>query len=704
MSVRRLWLSALLSNAEAAASAFAVLPANGYFKFTEAQVIGSTVGHLANFINAGGGVASVTLTTGTLPSGLSLAFTPAAPAAAGTIYLTGTVAAATTGNYSFTATVTTVNNETAQFAGDIRVDATDQLQLQPATFYREYTQGVAVVSDPITDWVYDNIDNTSPTLPDPLGLPPGLDFTATDTTLTFGTISIDGTPTQAGLFTGESDFVSTTVDTSTLTWAIRVLPGATNLQASISNYSNSYNSGAILGTVQIGTFIFGPVTSTTVISGSAGGSITFSCDPAVASGNIYISGTVGAAGVYTGTFRITNGSDNVDITFTLTVTDPVTSYASPSSFSRTYYTGITVGAAGQTYDTLSYYYDAGGVPVWQSGTVPPGSFLTISPITGTSGEIRLNGVPTSTGTWNTPLQFTAPGGPFTVTPNVITVLAGGTINNPLPGNGGTFTDTAPDGSYIYSAISLSSTGILTFGTNLSGTSNLQWFTPLTAAAGEKHWVRFTLNSVTGSTNGGISGSTGWQILNTLRGVNINSTFTNNAPCTANYTVQIARDAAGTQIVSSGNFNLRVYNVTPGPSGAVVNPLPGNGGTYYKYVASGGATVRVVFGANGEWQADTQPPLTVVQSGSWYAPNTANIGNTHYIRYNIISGPPANTGTLSPGIWANIGAGRIIGLNRSTPGLTSGTYQVQIATDAGGTNIVGQATYTLEVEREFSEFF
>lgn len=714
MSVRHLYLAALLEDGAAGpASNFDLRPAVGEFKFTELQVIGSTVGHLANFVNATGGIASVAVTAGTLPAGLSVAFAPAAPATSGTVYLTGTVGAGQlSGPWTFTVTATSVGGEIAQFVGQITLSVTDQLQLQPATFYRSYTQGIAVSADHITDWIYDDISNTGTlSFPQALGLPPGLQFDLEGAAImadTSGGIEINGTPTTYGTFTGTSDFVSGTTDTATLTWEIHVAPGSTNLQASISNFSASYGSNAGLGDVQIGTFVFGPVTSTTVISGSPGGSIVFYCDPAVASGNIYISGVTGAAGVYTGTFRITDGVDTVDITFTLTVSDPATVSATPSTFARQYYTGMTVGASGQTYDVLSSYSNAGGIPIFQSGSVPPGTGITVTPTTGTAGQIRLSGFPTTSGVWNTPLNFSSPGGPFTLTPNVITVSPGGSIVNPLGLNGTSKLDQGADGQVLGTVLSLNPNGVIGLTSNLTGNVFGNWFTPdVGSIEGSKFWVRFTLTGTSGYTNGSVPGSTGWEALTSQRLVYvINSTYTNNAPFYAYYTVQVAADAAGTQIVSTGYYGLGVYNVTPAPPppvGAPVNPLPGNGGTYEWTVLTGGVTVRIALNSDGTMQVDHQPPLVPYFTGNWFTPTTGAIGNSYWARFTYTGAAP-NVGIWSPNVWTPLSSGVITGYNRSSIGALIGTFTVQIATDAGGSNIVSSGVYTLIANREPGGFF
>lgn len=97
---------------------------------------------------------------------------------------------------------------------------------------------------------------------------------------------------------------------------------------------------------------------------------------------------------------------------------------------------------------------------------------------------------------------------------------------------------------------------VTFGTdgaisfNGSGpAADTNWWRPTAAGIGASYWVRATVNSGTLST--GTSGS--WLQLNAARSWTKSSTGAGVLTC--NITLQVASDAGGVDIVSSGSYNL-----------------------------------------------------------------------------------------------------------------------------------------------------
>lgn len=140
----------------------------------------------------------------------------------------------------------------------------------------------------------------------------------------------------------------------------------------------------------------------------------------------------------------------------------------------------------------------------------------------------------------------------------------GSIVNPLPGNGSTYSSSDDISSQVY--LYVNTDGIMQVNTTSAGTTTIgNWFTPTTTGIGNSYWVRFVLNSTSGSsTNTSWTTTTGWLQLSSQRSCFV-SAFTSgpsNRSRTANYTVQIATDSGGTNIVTSGTYTLQctaIYN-------------------------------------------------------------------------------------------------------------------------------------------------
>lgn len=110
---------------------------------------------------------------------------------------------------------------------------------------------------------------------------------------------------------------------------------------------------------------------------------------------------------------------------------------------------------------------------------------------------------------------------------------------------GTYTRTAIDPAYAYSTITFSSAGTWssTGGLTRSGT----WKTG--SGTGADYWIRWTTTAGTLTT--GTAGT--WQQLSTDRAFGRNQTILGSASCTG--TVEIATDAAGTNIIATGTIVL-----------------------------------------------------------------------------------------------------------------------------------------------------
>lgn len=91
-------------------------------------------------------------------------------------------------------------------------------------------------------------------------------------------------------------------------------------------------------------------------------------------------------------------------------------------------------------------------------------------------------------------------------------------------------------------------------------TNGQWFNPTTAGIGNSYWVRFTRTAFTPGVTGTASASTGWLALSSTRLVTVTCTDDNGNPdsASATYTVDIASDSSGTNIVSSGTGGFTFF--------------------------------------------------------------------------------------------------------------------------------------------------
>lgn len=135
----------------------------------------------------------------------------------------------------------------------------------------------------------------------------------------------------------------------------------------------------------------------------------------------------------------------------------------------------------------------------------------------------------------------------------------GTAINPLGFNGGTYVD---DGTGLFNAsisLSMKSDGTWEISPSWGSPVSGNWLTPQVGMS--SFYVRFTLNSTSGSSSGTTwSASTGWLQLNSNRVISVTCASVSLSRFRdTNYTVEIATDAAGTNIVSTSTVNLNVLS-------------------------------------------------------------------------------------------------------------------------------------------------
>lgn len=122
------------------------------------------------------------------------------------------------------------------------------------------------------------------------------------------------------------------------------------------------------------------------------------------------------------------------------------------------------------------------------------------------------------------------------------------------------TDSAPftsiainEASPVYVELTFYSDG--TWGAYLEqgfGPSEGNWATPTTAGVGASYWIRFTRTFFSIGFNDSSTPTTGWLQLNSSRSISVNNGGTS-ASASATYTIEIATDSAGSNIIASAGF-------------------------------------------------------------------------------------------------------------------------------------------------------
>ena len=87
-----------------------------------------------------------------------------------------------------------------------------------------------------------------------------------------------------------------------------------------------------------------------------------------------------------------------------------------------------------------------------------------------------------------------------------------------------------------------------------------WGTPTTAGAGSGFWIRFTRTFFSGGAGNSATGSTGWLQLNVSRDILVERT-SGFGVTTAEYTIEIATDSGGSNIVASADFITLTASMT-----------------------------------------------------------------------------------------------------------------------------------------------
>jgi hypothetical protein len=127
-------------------------------------------------------------------------------------------------------------------------------------------------------------------------------------------------------------------------------------------------------------------------------------------------------------------------------------------------------------------------------------------------------------------------------------------------------------------------------------------------------------------------------------------------------------------------------------GGVVNPLAG-GEAYDASFSTAIAGWR--FNNNGTVDKRAQAVFTT--NHNWFSPPGGTPGASYWARLTVNSGTGPSGSAI--GAWIAISTAPQWTLSRSTTGTTTGSYTIQIASDAAGANIVASGAYSITVFRD-----
>lgn len=112
---------------------------------------------------------------------------------------------------------------------------------------------------------------------------------------------------------------------------------------------------------------------------------------------------------------------------------------------------------------------------------------------------------------------------------------------------------------------------------------------------------------------------------------------------------------------------------------------------------GSGSSSIIFQSDGHIDATGTHQPTTLTEDDWYLPNTTGIGSSYWIRTTLTSGDAPN---IDSGLntWLALSTARSWGY--SSGNSRSGTFLAEIASDSGGTNIVGSGTFSVVLEEVF----
>ena len=94
----------------------------------------------------------------------------------------------------------------------------------------------------------------------------------------------------------------------------------------------------------------------------------------------------------------------------------------------------------------------------------------------------------------------------------------------------------------------------------SASKSGNWATPTTTGVGSGYWIRFTRTFFSGGAGNSATASTGWLQLNTTQSIDVTRT-SGFGVTTADYTIEIATDSGGSNIVATASLITLTASMT-----------------------------------------------------------------------------------------------------------------------------------------------
>lgn len=213
---------------------------------------------------------------------------------------------------------------------------------------------------------------------------------------------------------------------------------------------------------------------------------------------------------------------------------------------------------------------------------------------------------------------------------------------------------------------------------------------LSGAAGD-YDVRLTVNSGTNPTGDSVAT---WLALSSTRTWTLTDATEGGGEISNDCTVEVRLNSSG-DILASANVTMSVNNQAPAVS---LSGTTGAPNTAFDFALSPD-TADGAWTFNSDGTVDRTVGATVTQfkpSSEWIIPNSPTA--TYYIRAQNNAGSNPDTGPAL-NTWHALTSDRSWAWQQSTNGSKTGSIQVDIATDSGGTNIVATGYYGANLSRE-----
>jgi hypothetical protein len=112
-----------------------------------------------------------------------------------------------------------------------------------------------------------------------------------------------------------------------------------------------------------------------------------------------------------------------------------------------------------------------------------------------------------------------------------------------------------------------------------------------------------------------------------------------------------------------------------------------------------ATASATIESTGAWTATASPlqNIDTITGDRWFGPGNA-VGANYWVRATLTAGT-APTGGSGTGTWLQLSSARSWSKTQSTIGSTSSTLLIEVATDAGGVNVVCSGSIVIKATED-----